>query len=68
MAALYYAGYLEAIQDYMDNDADIVQKLAWNTAQVFKRLSPTVLTLQPLLELSDTELDDLFRFALTIEA
>lgn len=67
-AALFQAGYYDDINAYMDSTADPVQKMAWNTAQVFKRLSPTVLTLQPLLGLSDTELDDLFRFALTIEA
>lgn len=68
MAALHYAGHLDAIQSYMDTQADVVQKLAWNTAQVFKRMSTTVLALQPLLELSDEQLDDLFKFALTIEA
>lgn len=68
MASLHYAGHLEAIQSYMDTQADVVQKLAWNTAQVFKRMSTTVLALQPLLELSDEQLDDLFKFALTIEA
>lgn len=68
MASLHYAGHLEAIQSYMDTQADVVQKLAWNTAQVFKRLSPTVITLQPLLGITDEQMDDLFRFAMTIEA
>lgn len=66
-AALHYAEKLEAINTYMLT-ADLVQQMAWNTAQVFKRMSTTVLALQPLLELSDEQLDDLFKFALTIEA
>lgn len=66
-AALYQAGYLDDVEDYMLT-ADSIEKMAWQMAQVFKRNSFTVLKLQSVLGLSDVELDDLFRFALTIQA
>lgn len=68
-AALLQAGLLDDIETYMaDPETDPFVKLAWQDAQVFKRNSPTVLSLQPLLGLTDEQLDDLFRFAATIEA
>lgn len=68
-AALLQAGLLDDIEAYMADPAtDPFVKLAWQDAQVFKRNSPTVLSLQPLLGLTDGQLDDLFRFAATISA
>ena len=68
-AALLQTGYLDDIEAYMADPAtDPFVRIAWQDAQVFKRQSPTVLSLQPLLGLTDEQLDDLFRFAATIEA
>ena len=68
-AALLQAGLLGDIETYMADPAtDPFVRIAWQDAQVFKRNSPTVLSLQPLLGLTDEQLDDLFRFAATIEA
>lgn len=68
-AALLQSGYLDDIEAYMADPAtDPFVRVAWQDAQVFKRQSPTVLSLQPLLGLTDEQLDDLFRFAATIEA
>ena len=68
-AALLQAGLLDDIEAYMADPAtDPFVRLAWQDAQVFKRNSPTVLSLQPLLGLTDGQLDDLFRFAATIVA
>ena len=68
-AALLQAGLLDDIEAYMADPAtDPFVRIAWQDAQVFKRQSPTVLSLQPLLGLTDEQLDDLFRFAATIEA
>lgn len=69
LAVLYQVGLLASVEAYMaDPSTDTIARLAWQDAQVFKRNSPTVLSLQPLLELTDGQLDDLFRFAATIEA
>jgi hypothetical protein len=68
-AALLQAGYLADVEAYMTQpDTDPFIKLAWQDAQVFRRNSPTVAQLQELLNLSSTQLDDLFRFAATISA
>ena len=68
-AALLQAGLLDDIETYMADPAtDPFVRIAWQDAQVFKRNSPTVLSLQPLLGLTDEQLDDLFRFAATIVA
>lgn len=68
-AALLQTGFLADVQAYMDDPAtDPFVRIAWQDAQVFKRQSPTVLSLQPLLGLTDEQLDDLFRFAATISA
>lgn len=68
-AALLQAGLLGDIETYMADPAtDPFVRIAWQDAQEFRRNSPTVLSLQPLLGLTDGQLDDLFRFAATIEA
>lgn len=68
-AALLQAGLLVGVEAYMEDPAtDPFVRIAWEDAQVFRRNSPTVLSLQPLLGLTDGQLDDLFRFAATIEA
>ncbi len=67
-AALMQNGYYVQIVEYMNSSADEVTKLAWDTAQEFRRNSPTVNFIATKLELTETELDDLFRLAKTIEA
>jgi len=41
---------------------------AWTDAQEFRRMSPTILALSDQLNLTEPEVDDLFRQAATIEA
>lgn len=68
-AALYQMGMLEAVETFMAYPTtDPIAKLAWERAQEFNRDSPTILTVAPALGLSDSQLDDIFRFAATIEA
>lgn len=68
-AALTQAGYMDDIQVILDDpETDPLTVLAWNKATTFKRTSPTLLELAGLLGLTDTEVDDLFKFATTIEA
>jgi len=68
-AALTLAGYMENIEDLLADPAtDPLTVLAWNKAQTFKRRSPTVLELAAVLGLTEQQLDDLFKFAATIEA
>lgn len=68
-AALLQAGLLETVEAYMADPAtDRFVRIAWEDAQEFLRNSPTVQSLQPLLDLTDEQLDDLFRFAATISA
>lgn len=66
-AMLLQAGYWEDVAAFMA-DADPVTRLAWETAREFRRLSPTILEIAEILEITDEQLDDLFRFAATIEA
>jgi hypothetical protein len=67
-AALHLAGLLETIEGAIAISTDDMVKLAWNEAQEFKRLSPTVLAISAGLGLTDEQLDDLFITAATIEA
>lgn len=73
LAALHLTEYgggtlLEATQGYMDSEADPVTVLAYQNAQVFRRDSPTILALASHFELTDEQVDDLFRMAATIDA
>lgn len=43
-------------------------QIAWDRAQYFRRLSPTVLAMQVVLGWSDVQMDDLFKAAILIEA
>lgn len=67
-AALMQSNYYDQVVSYMETSADAVTKLAWDTATEFRRRSPTVASLASLLSLSETDIDDLFRLAATIEA
>jgi len=66
-AALMQAGALDAIEAYMvDPATDEFVKLAWRKVQEFRRDSPVVASIAPVLGISEAQLDDLFAFASTI--
>lgn len=68
-AALYQAGYLQAIETLMqDQNTPMIYKLAWQDASEFKRNSPTVTAMASALNLTDNDVDNLFRLASTIIA
>jgi len=68
-AALYQAGLLEQVETIMADPAtDMLAKLAWADAQEFKRTSPTIATMAAELGLTETDLDNLFKQAATIDA
>ena len=66
-AALMQADLLDATQAAIA-DADALTKLAWADAQEFRRNSPMIATLAAALDLTDEQVDDLFRSAAEIEA
>lgn len=68
-AALHLAGLLAQVQTLMDDPAtDALARLAWQDAQEFRRLSPTVQSMAAALGLTDAQLDGLFTTAATIQA
>lgn len=68
-AAIARAGLYEQVEELMSNpETSLEVRLAWQKAQTFKRLSPTVLTLGAALGLDDEALDNLFALAATIDA
>jgi len=66
-AMLLQAGYWDDVAAFLET-TDEVTRLAWDTAQEFRRMSPTILEIAEALNISDAELDDLFKFAATINA
>ena len=67
--ALRAAGMFDAVEAMMaDPEAPIAAVEAWQTAQEFRRLSPTISAMAQALGLTDEQLDDLFRAAGKIEA
>ena len=69
LAALLQAGLLGDIEAYISSEStDAFTKLAWKEVLVFKRVSPLVTSIGSLFGLSDGQIDDLFRFAETIDA
>lgn len=68
-AALYLAGYFEAVEEHMARpDTPMLSKLAWQDAQTFERSSATVAVLAAALALSDSDVDALFTSAAEITA
>lgn len=67
-AALHLAGLLPSVEALMAGDVDPIAKLAWEDAQEFKRMSPTILALSQSLGLTDAQLDALFDAAMSIDA
>lgn len=67
--ALDDTGYIEAVETVIADPATTEKtRRAWNMAQEFRRMSPTVLELAAALELTAAQVDELFEYALTIEA
>lgn len=68
-AAIARSGLYDPVEALMwHEDTPLETKLAWNKAQSFKRLSPTVLAMSAALGLTDKQIDELFALAATIEA
>lgn len=65
--ALDVFGYLDAAESAIA-EADKKAQRAFHKATEFRRNSPTVLAIADTLGISELQLDDLFRYALTIEA
>lgn len=66
-AALHNAGLLDAAQAAIAS-ADALTQIAWADAVEFRRNSPTIAAVAEALELTDAQVDDLFRAAMQIEA
>lgn len=66
-AALHLAGLLPQVEIAIAG-ADELTQLAWTEAVEYKRTSPTILALAAALELTDEQVDDLFRTAMQITA
>ena len=67
--ALYNFGLLDAVNKMMSDPATpFTAKEAWESAGVFKRNSPTVITLGAGLKLTEDQIDELFKAALEIQA
>ena len=67
-AALAMAGLLDGVESAVAASPDILTQLAWADAQVFERSSPTIAGLSSALDLTDAQIDDLFRTAAEIVA
>lgn len=68
-AALAAAGLLSVVTAHMASlPSDDVARIAWEYAGGFKRTSPTIAALAPVLGLSDAQIDALFVAAAQIDA
>lgn len=66
--ALKQFGLLSAVESIMSNpETPEEYKIAWNDAIMFKRNSPTVMALSQVLTLDEEALDNIFKFASTVE-
>lgn len=64
-----FKNMLEEVEAFMVSDqVDPLARLAWTDALEFKRTSPTIQALAPLLDLNDADLDLLFIAAAGIDA
>lgn len=67
LAALYQANLLESVE-LIVSESDKLTQLAWENAQEFRRDSPILKSLASSLDLTDGELDSLFKTASQIVA
>lgn len=64
-----FTNMLDEVEAFMASaQVDPLARLAWTDALEFKRTSPTILAIAPLLDLSDDDLDQLFIAAAGIDA
>jgi hypothetical protein len=69
LAVLAAGGYLDTIRTYINTlDVNNIQRLAWENAVEWERTSPTLNALAAMLNLTDTQVDDLFIAASNISA
>jgi len=69
LAILAAGGYLDTVRTYINTlDPNNVQRLAWENATDWERTSPTLNALAAMLNLTDTQVDDLFVAASNISA
>jgi len=66
-AALHAAGLLDDVETAMAT-ADRFAQIAWADAIEFRRNSPTIKAMAAALELTEAQIDNLFRAAMQIEA
>lgn len=67
--ALCNFGLLDAVNKLMaDSTTPLIAKEAWESASIFKRNSPTVITLGAGLKLTEEQIDELFKAALEVQA
>ena len=66
-AALLQAGLLDQVQVAV-NDAEPFVRIAWADAVEFRRNSPTIAALAKSADMTDEQVDDLFRAAMKIRA
>ncbi len=67
-AALHLAGYLPAVETVIAASENVVAQLAWADAVEFRRDSPTVAAMATALNLTEAQVDALFRTAASIVA
>jgi hypothetical protein len=69
LAVLAAGGYLDTVRTYINTlDPNNVQRLAWENATDWERTSPTLNALATMLNLTSTEVDDLFIAASQVSA
>ena len=69
LAVLAAGGYLDTVRTYINTlDVNNIQRLAWENATDWERTSPTLNALAAMLNLTDTQVDDLFIAASNISA
>lgn len=69
IAALHVSGRLAQVKAFMAGpETDPLVVIAFNEAQTFRRTSPTIQAVATELNLTDEQVDDLFRMASTIDA
>ncbi len=65
--ALLNVGRYQDVDDYVNGpEAPLAAKIAWRTAKEYYRNSPFIEFAKTALDMTDAELDDLFRLAKTV--
>lgn len=67
-AALHLAGLLTTVESAIANSGNAIAQIAWADAVQFERNSPTIVALASTLNLTNAQIDDLFRNAAKISA